>query len=240
MSNCLSWIKIVRLGAALALLLGVMPALQAPAQTPVPASDVKNKPTPAFPALEKAWDGVTNYEDTIVVHETTNDGKQSQDRTYDYKFVKPTYALITITDGPGKGGGAAWHGGDKVKGHQGGLLSHLKLIIPINDPRAVSLRGDTLVVASFQWEINHFLTEPGTMSEAPGPAIDGKATTAVSLAIGDPASNDGVTKDVLYVDNSTHLPDRREQYVGATVVKTETFKDVKLNPGLTPTDIDIV
>lgn len=240
MTNRLSLTQAVRLGAAFMLLLGAIPALRAPAQTPVPASDVKNKPVPAFQAFQKAWEAVDNYEETIVVHETTNDGKQTQDRTYDYKFVKPTYALITITDGPGKGGGAAWHGGDKVKGHQGGLLSHLKLIVPINDPRAVDMRGDTLVVASFQWELNHYLTMPGTMTEASGPTIDGHATTAVTLAINEPASNNGVSKDVLDLDNSTHLPARREQYVGSALVKSETFKDVKLNPGLKPSDIDII
>ena len=240
MRNYRSFSIAVRIVACAALLTSTMPALRAPAQTPVPASEVKNKPTPALDAFMKAWDGIDNYHETIVTHETTDDGKSIQDRTYDYKFKKPTYALILITDGPGKGGGAAWHGGDKVKGHQGGILSHLKLIVPITDPRATSLRGDTMVVASFQYEINHYLTTPGTVSEAPGPSVDGKPTTAVTLNVSDPKSNGNVSKDVLDIDNATHLTAKREQYVGSTLVKTETFKDIQLNPGLKPEDFDIV
>jgi outer membrane lipoprotein-sorting protein len=198
----------------------------------------ENKPTPALDAFGAAWANVHDYSETIIAHETTNDGKETQDRTYSYEFVKPTSALIQITDGPGKGGGAAWHGGDQVKGHQGGLFSGVKLIISKSDPRATSLRGDQIDVASFGYELDHFLNTPGTLSEAPGPALEGQATTAVTLAAA-PAEANGVTREVLDVSNSTHLPVKREEYVGATLVKSEEFKDLKLNPGLTVKDINL-
>jgi outer membrane lipoprotein-sorting protein len=216
-----------RLAAVAAFLTASLPVLPAVADAP-------NKPTPAMTAFAAAWSKVDNYSETIVAHETTNDGKSSQDRTYSYKFVKPTAALIEITDGPGKGGGAAWHGGDRVKGHQGGFLSHVKLIISITDPRATSLRGDTIEVASFGYELDHFLNTPGTLSEAAGPG-----GTVVTLTPPAPEKS-GVTKETLTIDSSTHLPVERDQYVGATIVKTEKFSDVKLNPGLTVKDIDIV
>ena len=195
-----------------------------------------NKVPPAFETFAKTFADVKDYQENIVVLETTDDGKQTQDRTYSYRWMRPTFAQIEITDGPGKGGGAAWRGGDKIRGHQGGLLSGMHMVIDIHDPRAASLRGDNLEVASFEWEIKHYETTPGTLSEAPGPTIDGQATTQVTLVVTDPKSNANVSKDVLFIGNDKHLPVRRQQYVGAALVKTETFKDVKLNNGFKPDD----
>jgi hypothetical protein len=112
--------RFVRLAACVALAAASIPALR--------ASALETKTTPALSAFASAWDKITSYTETIVTHEVTNDGKSSQDRTYGYKFLKPTYAVIDIEDGPGKGGGAAWHGGDRVKGPQGGLFSGVKLM----------------------------------------------------------------------------------------------------------------
>ncbi len=225
MSSLLHPVRIAALGALVAL---AVPSLTAA------APGTTNKATPAMTAFSQAWSKIDNYSETITTHETTNDGKSTQDRTYSYKFVKPNAALIEITDGPGKGGGAAWHGGDRVKGHQGGLFSHIKLMVSIDDPRATSLRGDTIDVASFGYELDHFLDTPGTLSES---AANGG--TLVTLTPSSPEKN-GVTKETLQVDSATHLPTERTQYVGSTVVKTEKFSDVKLNPGLTVKDIDIV
>jgi outer membrane lipoprotein-sorting protein len=222
--------RFVRLAACVALAAASIPALR--------ASALETKTTPALSAFASAWDKITSYTETIVTHEVTNDGKSSQDRTYGYKFLKPTYAVIDIEDGPGKGGGAAWHGGDRVKGHQGGLFSGVKLMVPITDARATSLRGDTLDVASFAYELNHFQSTPGTLAEGPGPSVGGDATTEVTLNAS-PAESNGVTKETLDISNATHLPIKRTQYVGGTVVKTEIFSDVKLNPGLTIKDIDL-
>jgi outer membrane lipoprotein-sorting protein len=213
----------LRLGLALAL--GFSPVLPAAAQ---------NVPTPAFDAFQKAWSAIEDYHETIVVHEIYQNN--TQDRTYDYSFKKPSFAHIEVTAGPGRGSGAVWRGGDTVKGHQGGFLSMLRMNVPIADGRATSLRGDTIDVASFAYELEHFLRTPGTLAEGPGPAIEGVPTTAVTLAVADPAKNEGVSKDVLDISNETHLPVRREQYAGETLVKTETFRNVQLNPGLKASD----
>ncbi len=191
----------------------------------------ENKPTPALEAFATAFAAVKDYQDTIVVHETSDDGAKTEDRTYGYMWKRPTLAKIDVLEGPGKGSGAAWRSGDKVLGHQGGILSGIKMVVDIHDPRAVSLRGDTIEVASFDWQLKHFQKTPGTLSETAGPSIEGEATTAVTLTVADPKANGNVSKDVLNLSNATHLPVRREQYVGTRLVKTETFKNVKLNNG---------
>ena len=210
---------------AVALALGLVSAAPAPAD---------NTSTPAFEELQKAWISIDDYHETIVVHEIYHN--DTQDRTYDYSFKKPSFAHLEVTAGPGRGSSAVWRGGDTVKGHQGGFLSMLRLTVSIDDRRATSLRGDTIDAASCAYEIKHFKETPGTLSEGPGPTIEGVTTTAVTLQVGDPAKNKGVSKDVLDISNETHMPLRREQYEGDTLVKSETFRNVQLNPGLKDAD----
>jgi hypothetical protein len=117
-------------------------------------------------------------------------------------------------------------------GHQGGFISFVKKTVSINDPKATSLRGDKIDVASFDWVMRHYLAMPGTLTQAAGP----DATTIVTLAVTDPAANRAVSKDELYLSDATHLPVKRQQFVGSTLVKSETYKDTKLDPGLTAND----
>src|SRR5580658_2765900 len=80
-------------------------------------------------AFFDAWSKIDSYTCTITAHETK--GTDVQDRVYHYAYLKPHFARIDIVDGPGKGGGAVWTGGDSVRGHQGGLLSGIQLNVSI-------------------------------------------------------------------------------------------------------------
>jgi len=197
-----------------------------------------NKPTPALAEFERTYRGVRDYTTFDVVFEQLNDGSRVQTRTYTYKVLAPNSAFAAIVSGPGTGTVAAWRGGDVVKAHQGGQLSPIKLTIPIDDPRVQTLRGDTLDTGTFAYELQYMLATPGTLAEKAGPTIGGVATTAVTLKIKDPAVA-AVTAVVLAISTASHLPVRRQLYVGSTVVKTETFDNTKVNVGLRQQDFDV-
>lgn len=200
----------------------------APSTSPAPAL---NRATPAFEAFRKTWDGVSNYAETIVAHETTNDGKDVQDRTYAYVYVKPDHALIAITAGPGRGGAVAWNGGPTVRGHKGGILAGIKLTLDKHDARVVSLRGDAVDDASFGHEIERYLTIAGTLSD--GKAQDGSTTITFAPKATEAS---GVTREMLTFA-SNGLPSKREQFVGERSVKVETFSNVRINdPKITTAD----
>lgn len=199
-----------------------------------PAAATTTKSTPEFEAFRHAWADVVNYTTTIVAHESTNDGKTVDDRTFVYKFVKPNNALISVISGPGKGGGAAWHGGATVRAHKGGFGSFIKLTLAEDDPRVTSLRGDRIEVASFGYVVEHFATVPGSLSEA-------KAATGTTVTLS-PATPEpsGITREVITLSPTTHLPIKHEAFVGERTVKSETFGDVRVNdPQLTARNIDI-
>jgi len=214
--------------SAFAFLLVAVAALSAPA--------AENKPTPALEEFGKTYAAIKDYQFQIVTHETTDDGKHVEDRVYLFRYRKPMDAQIMVQQGRDRGGAATWHGGDTVSGHHGGLLSGIHLTKSIHDRDTTSLRGDVLTSDAYDTELKHFADTPGTLTEGAGPAIDGGATTAVTLVVADPKSNANVSKEVLFLSTASHLPLGRDQYVGSLLVKTEKFREIKTNLGLKDSD----
>jgi outer membrane lipoprotein-sorting protein len=186
-------------------------------------------PGPAWDAFVKADQGIKDYTETLTTHEVL--GNRTEDRVYHFSYAKPSYARSEIISGPGAGGAAVWHGGDKVKGHQGGFLAGIKLVISENDPRATDLRGKTIEAAFFPWMIAGF-EKSGKLSEAPGPTIDGVETDAVTLIPDDPAKERNLTKETILLSRTTHLPVQHLGYEGDKLVEQETFSEEKINVGL--------
>ncbi|GAC1413578.1 MAG: hypothetical protein NVSMB5_00420 [Candidatus Velthaea sp.] len=189
----------------------------------------------AAPALDEfaaAWSAIGAYSATLSTHET--EGKRSQDRTYAYTFAKPGSATFAITAGPGRGGKVVWSGGDDVLGSPPGLLSGIKLRLSIHDKRVTSLRGDTVAMASFGWVLDHFRSTPGTTTQKAGPSVDGMPTSEVALAVASPATNDGVTAEVVRLSLKTKLPVEVERYIGTSLVKDVRYSNVVSNPAAQP------
>lgn len=178
---------------------------------------------PALRDFAQAWSKVHSYSAVLVMHERS--GATVQDRTYNYTFVKPSTATIVITRGPGKGGRETWTGGDSVVASPPGLLSRLRLRLSIKDPRVVTLRGDTIAMASFGWLLQH-LQSKGRLSQAPGPSIGAHDTTQISLTVEDPASNGGITRDVVDISVATKFPVRVLRFAGSTLAKQIDFNEV--------------
>ena len=182
-------------------------------------------------AFLDAWAKVDSYTVTIAVHETN--GSAVQDRVYRYAYKKPHDAKIDVVAGPGRGSGAVWTGGDHVTGHQGGILSAIRLSVPITDARAASLRGDTIDFASFQSVADEFTS--GRVEPAAVPSsVGGVACDDVTVVLTAPLR--GVTKHVVCLGRTTHLPLRRTGYAGDAPVKVEEFRDLHLDAGLKTAD----
>ncbi len=190
-----------------------------------------NVPTPALAAFARVWATVDDYRATVTDQERSNDGAQTTETTYDFRFKKPDLARIDVIAGRNRGGGATYHGGDSLVGHTGGFLSAIKMSIPLSDARAKSLRGGTIDQSSFGHQLREMLETPGALTESSGP----DATTSVTL-VPKATLPDGVTRLVLDISNANHLPVALRQYVGDLLVKAETFHNVQPNVGLADGD----
>lgn len=190
--------------------------------------------TPAITAFDQAFSKVNDYTVTVRAHETKGD--RVQDRTYNYWFKKPNLAKTLIIAGDGNGSGGVWNGGDKVSGHQGGMLSFVHLKVDLHDGRATSLRGYTIPEGLLQNEVDKFTQVKGDLTQRGGPEIDGVATDQIDLKVADPSANDGVTRMTIYLNKQTHFPVRQVRWAGDKIVADETFLDLKTNVGLTAAD----
>ncbi len=176
-----------------------------------------------------AWAAVTSYTADIAVHETK--GTDVQDRTYHYAFLKPHFAKIDVTGGPGKGSGASWTGGDTVSGHQGGFLSGIHMKVSLHDGRSVDMRGYTMDQASFD-AMAKMVTDAPSVTNGED-TWKGATYDTVSVPWTD---GEGATKRVLYLSKTTHMPVRRVTFAGDTIVMDETFTNVNLAAGLKESD----
>ena len=189
---------------------------------------------PAIAAFDQAFASVNDYTCILHVHEAK--GTQTQDRVYQYSFMRPHYVKTLILDGDGKGSGGVWVGGDQVSGHLGGILSGIHLKIDLHDPRAVSLRGVTIPDGLLQRIIDDYGTIPGKLTQIDGGKIGGIETDRLELKVADPASNYDITEQILYLSKETHWPIRQIMYSGSRIVLDESVNDLKTNVGLTQSD----
>ena len=189
---------------------------------------------PAIAAFDQAFAAINDYTCVLHVHEAK--GTQTQDRVYQYQFMKPHYVKTLIIDGDGKGSGGVWVGGNQVSGHQGGLFSGIHLKVDLHDPRAVSLRGVTIPEGLLNHIVDSYTTTPGKLTQTSGGVVNGVDTDRVELRATDPASNYGVTDQILYLSKATHWPVRQILYQGSQVVLDENVTDLKTNVGLTQAD----
>ena len=189
---------------------------------------------PAIAAFDAAFAKVTSF--TYKLHSHEVQGTNTQDRVYDYSFMKPHFAKTLIESGDGSGSGGVWAGGNQVSGHQGGFLSGIHLKVDLHDHRAVSLRGYTIPQGLPQMIVATYQDTKGVLKQSAGGKIDGVETTVLDLKVADPASNDGVTEQELWLSNATHFPLREIYYAGKQVVLDQSFTNYDFHANLTQND----
>lgn len=188
----------------------------------------------AIAAFDRAFAGVTDY--TCLLHSFEANGTQTQDRVYQYSFMKPHYLKTLVVGGDGKGSGAVWVGGDEVSAHVGGVFQSIHVKISVHDPRAVSLHGVTIPNGLLPGIIDDYRTIPGTLTQSDGGIVEGNETDRVDLKVTDPPSNHGISEQVVYLSKVTHWPVRQIMYSGSRIVLDESVNDLRTNVGLTPSD----
>jgi len=189
---------------------------------------------PAIAAFDRTFAGVSDY--TCVLHSHEVNGAKTQDRVYEYSFMKPHYLKTLILSGDNKGSGGVWTGGDQVSGHLGGLFSGIHVKISLHDPRALSLHGVTIPDGILPGIIDDYGTIPGTLTQSDGGRLGGIETDRLDLRVADPLANHDITEQIVYLSKSMHWPIRQIMYSGSQVVLDESVSDLETNVGLTKSD----
>jgi outer membrane lipoprotein-sorting protein len=182
---------------------------------------------PAWVAFTRAWAGIARYGATVTVFERK--GAQVQNMVVDYTFRKPSNATMHVIQGPNAGATLVWNGGTTVVAHRGsGLMAQFKKKFPLHDPKVTTIRGSSIDQLSFSAILAHAQGTPGKLTQAPGPVIGGGATDTVTLMLTTPASDTGLTLEVVEISKTTHFPVRMLGYAGKTLVRRIDFANVNL------------
>ncbi len=189
---------------------------------------------PAIAAFDRTFAGISDY--TCILHSHEVNGTKTQDRVYEYSFMKPHYLKTLIASGDSKGSGGVWTGGDQVSGHLGGILSGIHVKVDLHDPRALSLHGVTIPDGLLPGIIDDYATIPGTLTQNDGVKIEGADADRLDLRVADPTANHDITEQIVYLSKSTHWPIRQILYSGSQIVLDESISDLKTNVGLTKSD----
>jgi len=172
--------------------------------------------------MKATWQSVHTYECTATVHEAK--GNSIQDRTYLVRFERPTQTRVDIVAGDGRGSVAVWNGGDKVRGHQGGFLSIIRLNVGIHSKFATDLRGSTITEANFGSLIAHLESLDPSVEHVT--KVAGRIVLVVKL---DPLKpNNDVSKEV-YILAPNWLPIEYYEFAENKVVRHVVDSSLKLN-----------
>jgi outer membrane lipoprotein-sorting protein len=176
-----------------------------------------------------AWAHVTAYTATVTVMERKD--AQTQNIVLEYTFRKPSSVTVHVDAGWNAGVTMVWDGGTTVVAHRGsGLAALFKKTLALHDPQATTIRGSSIDQLGFGAVLEHARQQAGALTETPQSAVYGASVDSVTLVSADPSSNAGLTREVVELSASTHLPVRVLGYDDATLVRQIDFSKVVLAP----------
>jgi hypothetical protein len=203
------------------LLLSALLCLSAASPKPIDAQAIIDR-------YASVWSNLRSYTCTWTVHERKGD--RVQDRVYRVFFQKPLNTRAEIVDGDGKGSVALWTGGNRVRGHQGGILSFVKLNVDVRSRLAVSLRGATIAQLNMGSLLSHLQSIGARNFTVEKQGEDSVLTARVHDP---PPDTDALVEEFVFSPDG--LPIESFQYgAGNIVLKHVTVSDYKLNVTLPP------
>ena len=179
----------------------------------------------ALDQFAKAWSAVQGYNATIQLYEVK--GGSSEHATFAYSFAKPKMVTMHVNQGPNSGATVKWTGGSTVYASKSGMFGiTMGKNVNLNDPLVTSLRGYTVSDLSLAGIFAHAKQTAGTLSSG-ATTLSGNPVTAVTLTVANPAQDNGMTREVLYLSPGTQLPVRVDGFVGSQLVRMYTFTITK-------------
>ena len=174
-----------------------------------------------------AWAHVTGYTATVTIFDRKD--TQVQHLVLEYTFHKPSTATVHVDAGPNAGVTMVWNGGTTVVAHRGsGFAALFKKTLSLHDPQTTTLRGSSIDQLSFGAILAHAQQDAGRLTQTQQADIDGVGIVAVTLIPTDPAADAGLTREIVGLSTTTHLPVQVLGYDGTTLVRQVDFSKVTL------------
>jgi hypothetical protein len=170
------------------------------------AAAVAQTQPPALVAFAKAYAKIASYQTTAHVYQVQ--GSDSQNSVYDYTFTKPSTISMSVVSGANSGTTVSWSGG--------------------TDKLVTTLRGMTLVQLSFGAILAHAQETAGKITAGTS-TLGGAIVNMINLDVANPHGDNDLTREVLYLSQSTNLPVRVDGFIGNDLVQTISFENTVTN-----------
>jgi hypothetical protein len=194
-------------------------------------------PTPIDDVMAQ-WARTVDY--TVVVRSTEHYGPMVDGATIRYAFKKPDHVKAEVIDGKMRGFTGLWNGGDDVMVFRRGLLSAIRVRMPMTDKRVTSMRGSTLAAVDLGPALTCFEEHQSGLAYAQA-TIDGEDSPLRTMTLVTDGSyqcppnspmDREITKDVLYFVPGSPLPKMRVRFAGDVEVERWELSELKVNAPL--------
>ncbi len=166
------------------------------------------------------------------MHEFSVGRGRREERIINYYFKKPQMIRMDILDGNrafDSGSVGIYTGGNRVTGHRGGIMKDFILSVKKDSTIATSVRGETIDQSGMLTVIERFeyLLANGDVS-----VTEKTSHIEFEFLPFDPSLNDGVSREVVWIDRDMQLIIRNERYENDALVQQVMWKDYIINAGL--------
>jgi len=120
-------------------------------------------------------------------------------------------------------------GGDKVTGHRGGIMREIVITVKKNSVLATTVRGETIDQSDMLTVIERMerLLAIGRVD-----LMEKNTHLEFEFTPFNSSQNEGISRDVVWIDRKTMLIIRNERYEEEKLVQKVTWKDYIINAGL--------
>ena len=181
-------------------------------------------------AIKARYELIEDYQ--CRMYEFSMAGSKREERIINYYFKKPKLIRMDILEGNrpfDSGSVGVYTGGDKVTGHRGGIMRDIVITVKKNSVLATTVRGETFD----QSDMLTVIERMGRLLAIGGVDLVEKNThIEFEFTPFDPSQNEGISRDVVWIDRKTMLIIRNERYEEEKLVQKITWKDYIINAGL--------
>ncbi|MCD6594839.1 DUF1571 domain-containing protein [bacterium] len=186
--------------------------------------------------MSAKWEQISDC--TSRMESYTKLGKQEQNQTIDYYFLKPNWIRMKIVDGDNIGAEIVYNPIDKIiKAKAGGILGFITVKFSPDNPRVQSIRGHRIDHNNIGYIVNRWRKYLETYNVS----ISNDDSTITLNAVGiDTSKYYGAYSENITIDSKTYFPIHFEQFdISGQLIHRVIISNVQINVGLKRDFFDI-
>ena len=188
--------------------------------------------------VQAKWQTIQDYQ--CKMQSNNRLGQEKDLKLVQFWFKRKQQVRMEVLDGEKKGSTLTRNDAGRIRGRKGGLLKIVAVTLDENDDRIYNLRRRKFYYADWGTIIDEVVgrIKNGWQIERMADETFNK-TPCFVIALTGRETNSRVTKDMIWIDQSSHLILRRKQYEGSDIVNEVLWWDIQINQALSDDLFDL-